>query len=100
MFTSREKTVMLAACWGVLDALMYGQHLGDAARGRGLKSRTLRGDAYETAFEWARDEEQDFYAALDERVVCGECGVPVEKAHGLWVHENEAEQDHGAWPKT
>lgn len=55
-FTHRDKQIMLAASQGVLDALLTDKHLGDAARDRGLESRTLKGDAYETAFEWARQE--------------------------------------------
>lgn len=54
----REARIALATCWGVLDALLTDDHLGDAARKRKLDSRTLKGDAYENGFEWARNEKE------------------------------------------
>lgn len=60
----REKLVRsdasrLAMCMGVYDAATTDMHLGEAAPARGFKSRTYRGDAYETGFEWARGEAKD-----------------------------------------
>lgn len=90
-FTQRDKDVMLASCWGCMDALHSDKHLGDAARARGLESRTLKGDAYETAFEWAR-QERAAYRAIAERVGeacsgvsatwcprCGDCTCPADE---------------------
>ncbi len=65
MFTERDKQIMLASSQGVLDALLTDKHLGDLARSRGLVARTLKGDAYETAFEWARQERSWHEAARD-----------------------------------
>ncbi len=77
-FTDRDKQVMLAACWGVIDALKTQRHLGDAARLRGLASRTLKGDTYETAFEWAREEDA-YYNAAALRVGCNNCEGPAHE---------------------
>jgi len=47
--------VQLASAQGVWEALKTDDHLGDAARRLGVKPRTVRGDAFEHAFEWARE---------------------------------------------
>ena len=51
----RLNVAILAASRGVYAAVRRPEeHLGDAARRLGYQSRTLGGDAFETAFEWAR----------------------------------------------
>lgn len=55
----RMKDAQFAAAWGVWCALMTSKHLGDAARELGFKSRTVKGDAFEHAFEWAREMQKD-----------------------------------------
>jgi hypothetical protein len=53
----REMRLILAASRGVFVALKApAVSLGDAARQFRYEPRTFEGDAFETAFEWARDE--------------------------------------------
>lgn len=47
--------VVLAASRGVLSAFVSEESLGEAAKGYRLAPRTPEGDAFETAFEWARE---------------------------------------------
>lgn len=52
----REDRLVLAASRGVYVALVQPKkHLGDAARAFDYRARTFEGDAFETAFEWARE---------------------------------------------
>jgi hypothetical protein len=52
----RDVRVTLAASRGVWSAITKPElHLGDAARSFGYVARTFEGDAFETAFEWARE---------------------------------------------
>lgn len=54
----RVRRAVLAASRGVYVAVTQPDvHLGDAARSFRYASRTLEGDAFETAFEWARENE-------------------------------------------
>lgn len=48
--------VTRAASHGVWVATQTKRTLGEAARAFGYTARTLTGDAFETAFEWARDQ--------------------------------------------
>jgi hypothetical protein len=51
--------IILAASRGVYVALTEPtKHLGEAARAFGYAARTAKGDAFETAFEWARENAQ------------------------------------------
>jgi hypothetical protein len=54
----RENRLVLAASLGVLEALTTDLHLGDAIRKYRYAARTFEGDAFETAFLWAREEKQ------------------------------------------
>lgn len=59
-FDDRLRRVVLAASRGAYVAVVQpGKHLGDAARAFGYAARTLEGDAFETAFEWARQNLED-----------------------------------------
>jgi len=58
MFQKRDLDLIRAATWGCWDAVKTKDHLGDAARKRGLVARTATGDAHETAFKWARQEQR------------------------------------------
>lgn len=54
-FDDRLRRVVLAASRGSYVAVIQPKkHLSDAARAFGYQARTLEGDAFETAFEWAR----------------------------------------------
>lgn len=53
--TDREKDIVLAASRGAFVAVVQpSKSLGDAARAFGYEARTITGDVFETAFEWAR----------------------------------------------
>jgi len=54
--TDRSNKLVLAAARGVWLAIKTDRHLGDAARVYGYESRTYEGDAFETAFLWAREK--------------------------------------------
>lgn len=52
----RAMDLILAASRGAYVAVVQPtKHLGDAARAFGYEARTATGDAFETAFEWARE---------------------------------------------
>lgn len=52
----RDDRLVLAASRGAYVAVVQPtKHLGDAARAFGYEARTLECDAFETAFEWARE---------------------------------------------
>lgn len=51
----RDTRLVLAASRGVWEALKNSDHLGVAAARYGYHPRTFEGDAFETAFEWARE---------------------------------------------
>lgn len=52
----RDGRLILAASRGAYVAVVQPtKHLGDAARTFGYEARTFEGDAFETAFEWARE---------------------------------------------
>jgi hypothetical protein len=51
--------ITLAACRGTRDGLVTDDHLGEAVKKYRYAARTLEGDTYETAFEWARQERRD-----------------------------------------
>lgn len=51
----REARLVLAASRGVFAALTRNEPLGVAAARYNYAARTLEGDAFETAFNWARD---------------------------------------------
>jgi hypothetical protein len=54
----RHNRAVLAACRGTRDGLITNDHLGEAVRKYNYAARTLEGDTYETAFEWAREEKK------------------------------------------
>jgi hypothetical protein len=54
----RENMVILAASRGVYEALTTNSHLGEAVQKYRYQARTFEGDAFETAFEWAREEKK------------------------------------------
>ena len=62
-FTDREKLIMLATSRGVFEAMARDEHLADAAARYGITARTRDGDAFETAFLWARDERYSYERA-------------------------------------
>lgn len=51
----RNARIVLAASRGVLSALTSDEPLGDAVRDYRIAPRTPEGDAFEHAFEWARE---------------------------------------------
>jgi hypothetical protein len=52
----RARMVLAASRGALTGATRLDQHLGDAARAFGYRARTPEGDAFETAFEWARED--------------------------------------------
>lgn len=53
---TREDRLVLAASRGAFVAIRTTWPLGMAASSFGYSPRTFEGDAFETAFEWAREE--------------------------------------------
>jgi hypothetical protein len=52
----RDRRLVLAASRGAYVAVVQPtKHLADAARAFGYEARTFEGDAFETAFAWARE---------------------------------------------
>ncbi len=51
-----EQSTRFALMQGVFDGARGQRGLGDSARARGFRSRTPKGDAYESGFLWGRDE--------------------------------------------
>lgn len=59
-FDDLLRRAVLAASRGAYVAVVQPKkHLGDAAKAFGYQARTLEGDAFETAFEWARQNLED-----------------------------------------
>lgn len=52
----REDRLVLAASRGVFDAVYSTRDLGAACARYGYAARTFEGDAFETAFLWAKEE--------------------------------------------
>jgi hypothetical protein len=52
----RDDRLVLAASRGVWEALKNREDLGASAARYGYVARTFEGDAFETAFSWAREE--------------------------------------------